>query len=150
MPRNTPKDAYPDRNRKRNAEILLPGERMRVPMTAMDSLQKQVAKSFNWSEEHLLLTTDALGNAAGAALHRPGPRFASDSAIMRDAQAEAAKARQEYLDDLTTAWKGDKRKREAKEEGEDDAEEDDDDGYRAFSPTDARRRKRATYRDPEN
>ena len=80
-----------------DADLLEDGERLRVPMFAMDGMdlvQHAVAR-------HSARVTDANGNS-GLALHRPGFRF-----VLDDAAGDHAKARayQSYQDELTSAYK---------------------------------------------
>ncbi|HEY5125881.1 MAG TPA: hypothetical protein VIJ35_01035 [Bradyrhizobium sp.] len=73
--------------------VIKDGARVRVPMFAMDAVQKSVALNG-------LRVTDGSDDSAG--LHRPGPRYIADAA-MRDAKQAAYDA---YLHDVTNAWRG--------------------------------------------
>jgi hypothetical protein len=107
----------------RDEDILQDGERRRVPMVAMDAVQRAIAQRGNSDHANLSdaeqraieLTkrklaadagqvTDGEGHG-GLALRRPGARFAS---TVTDAAAldEVRTARLDYLDTLTNAWRG--------------------------------------------
>jgi hypothetical protein len=103
------------RERARRAEpILRDGEAMRVPLQMMDSVDngraaiEQAKRDTYAAGERLGLhnkpdmrITDGGGNT-GVALNRPGYRIA-DTDVMRD---ERQRAHDEYLHDLTSAWRG--------------------------------------------
>lgn len=67
-------------------DLLRDGQRLRVPMFAMDSA-------------HLPRVHDGTGDS-GLAMHRPG--FRITDALPSD---ELQRAREDYLQDLTTAWR---------------------------------------------
>jgi hypothetical protein len=143
----------------RDEDVLKDGERHRVSMFNMDALdpvQRQIAQS-NLSDaeqraieltkrklaadgEHQV--TDGEGNG-GLALRRPGARLLAGDAAALDAVHEA---RQQYLDDLTNAWRGDKH-RPADQRRSDDDDDDVTGGNQEGAKS--RRRKRTQYRDPE-
>jgi hypothetical protein len=73
-------------------DLLQDGQRLRVPMFAMDSAQRTVSS-------HLPRVHDGTGDS-GLAMHRPG--FRVTDAPQSD---ELQRAREAYLHDLTTAWR---------------------------------------------
>ncbi len=73
-------------------ELLRDGQRLRVPMFAMDSAQRGASS-------HLPRVHDGTGDS-GLAMHRPG--FRVTDAPLSD---ELQRAREDYLQDLTTAWR---------------------------------------------
>jgi hypothetical protein len=75
--------------------VLKDGQRVRVPMVAMDSTQRQV-------REHFGKVMDGFGRSNSELLHRPGQRFSEDSFAID----EKIKAYADYEADLTTAWRG--------------------------------------------
>jgi hypothetical protein len=134
----------------RDDDILQDGERRRVPMVAMDAVQRQIAqrahpdnlsdaecRAIDLTKQKLAAdgehqVTDGRGHG-GLALRRPGPRvLAGDAAALDEVRA----ARLEYLDTLTNAWRGDQHRIVADEAGTQEGER-------------ANRRKRSQYRDPE-
>jgi hypothetical protein len=135
----------------RDEDMLKPGERYRVPMTAMDAVQRQVAQRGNPDHDHLSdaerraveltkrklaadgvhLVTDGEGHG-GLALRRPGARLLAGDAAALDA---VRAARQAYVDDLTNAWRGDAWSKNKPSKDDDDEET-------------GGRRRRSQYRDP--
>ena len=73
-------------------DLLRDGQRLRVPMFAMDSAQRGASP-------HLPRVHDGTGDS-GLAMHRPG--FRVTDAPPSD---ELQHAREDYLRDLTTAWR---------------------------------------------
>jgi hypothetical protein len=83
--------------RSNDADLLEDGERLRVPMFAMDGMdpvQSAVAR-------HAARVTDASGNS-GLALHRPGFRFVLDDAAGAHAK-EVAYRRSDA--EMVKAWR---------------------------------------------
>lgn len=73
------------------------GERLRVPLTAMDAVQREMAATFLAQQGSPVAVSDAAGNPAG---HRPGflvPRPGSPAADAR-AVAEAVRLTANVLD----------------------------------------------------
>src|SRR5262245_5248767 len=95
-------------------EIIRDGERMRVPLTMMDSLtplQKAVAsdvaarghdKILHAAVDNRPTLVDVFGSSDALALSRPGPRYASppagttDAAVQTTLRAMRAEAYQQY------------------------------------------------------
>ena len=140
----------------RDEDILQDGERRRVPMTAMDGVQRAIAQHGNADHANLsdaerraveltkqklaadgvALVTDGEGHG-GLALRRPGARFADAAG-----QQELTRARQQYVDEFTNAWRGDQRRSDADDDDDDVETGDNQEGAKS-------RRRRSQYRDPE-
>jgi hypothetical protein len=73
-------------------DLLRDGQRLRVPMFTMDSMQRSESL-------HLPRVHDGTGDSS-LAMHRPG--FRVTDAPLSD---ELWRAREDYLQDLTTAWR---------------------------------------------
>jgi hypothetical protein len=111
--------------RYRDDDLLQPGQRMRVPMFAMDMDPVRRALASRPSSLHV---TDHNGGHLG--LHKPGPRFLGNECAAIDS-APARELAYDAVDEANAnAWKG--HNRPIHDEGFEDA-----------------RRRRAQYRDPE-
>jgi hypothetical protein len=136
-------------HRRHNEEdILRDGERHRVSMFNMDAEQLTDAerRAIDLTKRKLAAdernaVTDGEGHG-GLALHRPGARLLAGDAAALDAVHQA---RQQYLDDLTNAWRGDKHDQRRSDDDDDDDEVTGGNQEGAKS----RRRRRTEYRDPE-
>lgn len=85
------------RERNDDDDILRDGKRMRVPMTMIDSRQREMTEHFRRSRARL---HDGHGNPVG---HRPG--FVVSDAVTSEERQRIRDARDAYERDLTTAWK---------------------------------------------
>jgi hypothetical protein len=85
-------------------ELLPDGQKLRVPMFAMDSAQRSASP-------HLPRVHDGTGDS-GLAMHRPG--FRVTDAPPSD---ERQRARDAYVHDLTTAWRGERGRRAGRSQG---------------------------------
>jgi hypothetical protein len=86
-----------ERNDDDDDLILRDGERMRVPMTMMDSWQREMTEHFRRPRARL---HDGHGNPVG---HRPG--FIGSDAFTTEERQRIRDAYDAYERDLTTAWK---------------------------------------------
>jgi hypothetical protein len=134
--------SFNHRRHRNDEDVLKDGERRRIPMMAMDSLQRAVAQgNLSDAEQRAIeLTkqklaadasqsvTDGHGNT-GIHLRRPGARFAPVDTAALDA---VTTARREYLTDISTAYLSPVEDEAGTQEG-----------------ARANRRKRSQYRDPE-
>jgi hypothetical protein len=88
--------------------ILKDGERYRVPLQFMDSLQREIRSHF--ADEAPMHIVDAFGDS-GLALHKPGARYAVAGSRTIDhasAVTRETNRRQAYADSVeaaTSAWK---------------------------------------------
>jgi hypothetical protein len=85
------------RNDDDDDPILRDGERMRVPMTMVDSWQREMTEHFRRPRARL---HDGRGNPVG---QRPG--FVVSDAITSEERQRIHDAYEAYEDELTTAWK---------------------------------------------
>jgi len=88
--------------------VLRDGETLRVPLTMLDSLQRDIAQHFG-------RVRDALGNE-GLSLQRPGFRV-----LDRLSNDECERAYQDVANAMTTAWKGNDKPKPVRQDATEDA-----------------------------
>jgi hypothetical protein len=85
--------------------LLRDGKRIRIPLTLMDGLSRSVAEHFTDTRTTVV---DGLGRPAG---NRPGAVYlrtnphTTDHAVAVTQRVMADKARREWIDEMTNAWK---------------------------------------------
>jgi hypothetical protein len=149
------------KRRHDDGDLLEDGQRYRVPMHAMDSMQRAVAQhaipDASDADRRVArvvaltkqkcgvastVVTDAFGQHGAAALRRPGARFATDTAAL-DAVREARKT---YEQELCDAWRGDNHKPVLDRKDDDDEDDEGEGGNQEGAR--AGRKKRTQSRDP--
>ena len=117
-------------HRYHDDDVLKDGDTLRVKMFSMDALDPV--------QRAIALTKQQFGDADGTALRRPGYRLLTGDAASAALDA-VRQARQQYIDDLTNAWRDHQRKPD-----EDDGDGDDGNQEGAKS-----RRRKGQYRGPQ-
>jgi hypothetical protein len=141
-----------------DADLLHDGDRIRVSMVAMDSLdpvQRQILAQRGMSDADRAqravdLTKQKLAADAHAdsyPMHRPGYRVMLTGDAASQALDAVHKARQDYLEDLQNAWRGDKHK-PVLDRKDDDDEDDEGEGGNQEGARAGRKKRKTQYRDP--
>ena len=95
---------HADKDELEDNDILRDGERLRVPMRMMDSMQKEIAH-----DHPQPLVVDALGET-GLALHRPGARYllapthTTDAAVQATLRVMRDEAYQQHNVEQSRRW----------------------------------------------